>query len=198
MAKPKYFDKSSIAEMNEVRKQIFALRETMYKKYKVDILDTDALSSLSIYEIVTEYDSDFNINFARNGEDAKSNGVLIESKATRVEGAFTKTGKPRKNAGTDAAFQFHAMGDLASDRYLFVARNKEDLSILRIYDISDPDNQKIVLDHLMQERKNWLARSNGDEAKMKRDIIVLPEKLLLEKLDVKERKNIKGCDIVIA
>jgi hypothetical protein len=198
MAKAKYLDKVSIQEMNEIRKQIFALRESMYKKHKIDILDTDALSSLSIYEIVTEYDPDFNINFARNGEDAKSKGTLIESKATRVEGEFTKTGKPRKNAGTDAAFQFHAMGDLASDRYLFVARSKEDLSILRIYDIANPENRQVVLDHLMQERTNWLIRSNGDQAKMKRDIIVLPEKLLLEKLNVKERKNIKGCDIVIA
>ena len=48
----KYFDKQSLSEMNEVRKQIFALRESMYKKFKVDVLDTDALSSLSIYEIV--------------------------------------------------------------------------------------------------------------------------------------------------
>ena len=198
MAKAKYFDKTSIAEMNEIRKEIFALRESIYKKHKVDILDTDALSSLSIHEIVSQYDPDFNINFARNGEDAKSKDTLIESKATRVEGAFTKTGKPRKNAGSDAAFQFHAMGDLASDRYLFVARNKEDLSILRIYDISEPGNRKIVLDHLMGERAAWLKRSNGDEAKMKRDIIVLPETLLLDKLKVKERKNINGCSIVIA
>jgi len=194
----KYFETADLIEMNQVRKEIFSLRESIYKKFKIDILDTDALSALSIHEIVSQYDADYNINFARNGEDAKSNGVLIEQKATRVEGALTKTGKPRKNAGTDAAFQFHAMGDLDYPRYLFVARNKADLSIMRIYDISGDDNRKLVLDHLMKERKAWLKRSNGDQAKMKRDIIVLPEKLLLEKLVIKEKKTINGCNIIIA
>lgn len=198
MAKAKYFDSASVAEMNAVRKEMFALREHIYKKYQVDILDTDALSSLSIYEIVVQYDPAYNINFARNGEDAKSNDILIEQKATRVEGALTKTGKPRKNAGTDAAFQFHANGDLESPRYLFVARNKVDLSILRIYDISDKDNRTIILDHLLKERNEWHKKTNGDPIKMKRDVIVLPEKLLLEKLTIKDRKNINGCDIVIA
>lgn len=191
----KYFDKTYLQEMNEARKKIFAEREAIYKKYKVDILDTDALSALSIFEIVTQYDNDYNINFARNGEDAKSNGVLIEQKATRVEGAFTKTGKPRKNAGTDAAFQFHAMGDLDYPRYIFVARNKDDLSIMRIYDISSESNRKIVLGHLMGERNAWLERSKGDQAKMKRDIITLPEKVILDKLEFSSETTINGCRV---
>ncbi len=198
MAKPKYFDADSIAEMNKVRKEIFALRESIYKKHQIDILDTDALSSLSIYEIVTQYDPFYNINFARNGEDAKSNDVLIEQKATRVDGLLTKRGKPRKNAGTDAAFQFHANGDLDSPRYLFVARNKADLSVMRIYDVSDTENRKIIFEHLLNERNEWNKKTNGDPIKMKRDVIVLPEKLLLEKLNIKSRKKINGCDIIIA
>jgi hypothetical protein len=189
----KYFDKKILDEMNEARKNIFAERGAIYKKHKVDILDTDALSALSIFEIVTQYDTDYNINFARNGEDAKSNGVLIEQKATRVEGGFTKTGKPRKHAGTDAAFQFHAMGDIDSNRYLFVARNKDDLSIMRIYDISNEHNRKIVLDHLMAERNAWLEKSMGDQTKMKRDIITLTEKVILEKLNFSSKTIINGC-----
>lgn len=192
----KYFESAALQEMNEVRKRIFAEREAIYKKYKVDVLDTDALSALSIYEIVSQYDSDYNINFARNGEDAKSNGVLIEQKATRVEGPLTKTGKPRKNAGEDAAFQFHAMGDLDYPRYIFVARNKDDLSVIRIYDISNDKNRKIVLDHLMGERQAWLDRSQGDQAKMKRDIITLPEKVILEKLKLPTKLKINGCVIL--
>jgi len=192
----KYFDSAALQEMNEVRKRIFAEREAIYKKYKVDVLDTDALSALSIYEIVVQYDSDYNINFARNGEDAQSKGVLIEQKATRVEGALTKTGKPRKNAGEDAAFQFHAMGDLDYPRYIFVARNKDDLSVIRIYDISNDANRKIVLDHLMGERNAWLDRSQGDQAKMKRDIITLPEKVILEKLQLPTKLEIHGCVIL--
>lgn len=191
----KYFDSKALQEMNEVRKRIFAEREQIYKKYKVDILDTDALSALSIYEIVSQYDTDYNINFARNGEDAQSKGVLIEQKATRVEGALTKTGKPRKNAGTDAAFQFHAMGDLDYPRYIFVARNKDDLSVMRIYDISDKDNRAKVLGCLMKERQAWLDRSKGDQTKMKRDIIVLPEKFVLENVNFNSQKTIDGCTV---
>lgn len=193
MAKPKYFDAVCLQEMNEIRKKIFEEREIIYKKYKVDILDTDALSALSIYEIVRQYDRDYNINFARNGEDAKSNGVLIEQKASKVEGELTKTGRTRKGAGTDAAFQFHAMGDLDYPRYIFVARNKNDLSIMRIYDISNKENRKKVLDHLQGERQNWLNRCQGDQAKMKRDIILLPEKMILEKLSFVSKMTIDNC-----
>lgn len=191
----KYFSSDCLVEMNEIRKKIFAEREKIYKKYKIDILDTDALSALSIYEIVVQYDPDYNINFARNGEDAKSNGILIEQKATRVEGALTKTGKPRKNAGTDAAFQFHAMGDLDYPRYIFVARNKNDLSVMRIYDISENKNRKKVLDCLMSERQSWLDRSKGDQKKMKRDIIVLAEKFILDNIKFNSQQTINGCEV---
>lgn len=192
----KYFSKQELAEMNEVRKQIFALREKIYRKLKVDVLDTDALSALSIHEIVSQYDPHYNINFARNGEDAISNGVLIEQKASRVEGPLTKTGKPRKNAGSDAGFQFHAMGDLDSPRYIFVARNKDDLSVERIYDISSTDNCKLVLNQLMSMRNSWLSRTQGNQAKMKHDLIVLTEKFLLENLNLPTRLKINGCVIL--
>lgn len=189
----KYFDKSVLAELNEARKRIFKEREAIYKKYKIDILDTDALSALSIYEIASAYDADYNINFARNGEDAKSNDVLIEQKATRVEGLYTKTGKPRKNAGTDAAFQFHAMGDLEHSRYILVARNKEDLSIMRFYDISKEENCEMILAYLMVERLAWLDRTKGNQAAMKRDIILLPEKFILDNIKFSARTDINGC-----
>lgn len=192
----KYFVKQDLVEMNLVRKEIFTLREKIYKKFKVDVLDTDALSALSIHEIVSQYDSDYNVNFARNGEDAKSKDVLIENKATRVHGPLTKTGKLRKNAGQDAAFQFHAMGDLDHERYIFVARNKDDLSIMRLYDISSEYNRKMILDHLMNEREQWLERSKKDKKLMKRDIIILPEKFILEKLNLFTELNIDGCVIL--
>lgn len=178
----KYFEKTSLKELNEARKKIFKIRADIYKKYNIDVLDTDALSSLSIHEIISQYDSDYNINFARNGEDAISNGVLVEQKAARVSSDFTKTGKIRKNAGQDAQFQFHAMGDIVHDRYVFVARSKEDLSILRIYDISKKANCKIVQQHLEQERGKWLAKGLKDKKKMKHDLIILSEKYLLDSI----------------
>ena len=76
----KYFSKSQIEKMDLYRKQIYEIRTKMFEEFEVDPLDTDALSSIAIYKIVNQYDNDFNINFARNGEDAKSGDVLIEQK----------------------------------------------------------------------------------------------------------------------
>jgi len=191
----KYFNAPELSVMNQAREQIFAIRTMLYKQFKIDILDTDALSALSIYQIVNQYDPDYNINFARNGEDARSGEILIENKATRVAGLLTATGKPRKGAGTDAAFQFHAMGDLDHQRYILVARNREDLSVMRIYDISNQANRTIVLDYLMAERDAWLKRTAGDKTKMKRDIILLPEKIILEKLNFTSKFIIDNCQV---
>ena len=81
----KYLEPQQVDELNEYRKKIVELRNEAYKKFKIDILDNDTMSALSIYEIVKQYDAEFNINFARNGEDAKSGDVLIEAKASRLE-----------------------------------------------------------------------------------------------------------------
>lgn len=192
----KYFSKPNLDIMNEIRKEIFALRKKIYVQFNVDILDTDALSALSIHEIVSQYDPDYNINFSRNGEDAISNGVLIEQKASRVEGPLTKTGKLRKNAGIDAGFQFHAMGNLESPRYIFVARNKEDLSVIRIYDICSQVNCQLILTHLMKLRDAWLIKTQGNKEKMKHDLIVLSEKFILNYLNLPTRLEINGCVIL--
>lgn len=191
----KYFDKKILPSILEASKEIVKIRNSIAQLHGIDLLDTDAISSLFIYEIVSKYDLDYNINFSRNGEDAKSNGILIEQKATRILGPLTKTGKPRRGYGEDAAFQFHAMGDLDYPRYIFVARNRDDLSIDRMYDIGDKSNRKKVLDCLMQERQAWLARCNGDEKKMKRDIIVLSEKFILENINFNSRNNTNNCTV---
>jgi len=192
----KYFNQAQLAKMDEYRKQIYDIRAKMFAEFGVDALDTDALSSLAIYNIVHQYDTEFNVNFARNGEDAKSGEVLIEQKAARVDpNKLTKTGKMRVGFGCDAEFQFHAMGDLDHPRYILVARSETDLSILRIYDIQSEDNRKIVLDHLMNERDEWLEKTNGDQKKMKRDVISISEKLLLAKLQFIEKTTIDNCQV---
>ena len=187
----KYFDKQKLDIVIAAAKDIVAQRNQVLKQTGIDILDTDAISSALIYETVTQYDSDYNVNFARNGEDAKSNGVLIEQKATRVAGPLTKTGKQRKGAGTDAAFQFHAMGDLDHPRYVFVARHKETLELLRIYDISSEKNTKKVLAHLEFEKAAWLARGF-----QKRDIILITEKFILGNLTFPHKQTIGNCVIL--
>lgn len=192
----KYFDKKILKSLAQASKEIVAIRNKLAKSTTVDLLDTDAISSLFIYEIVSQYDSDYNINFSRNGEDAKSNDVLIENKTTRVQGPLTKTGKPRKGAGKDAAFQFHAMGDLVHSRYIFVAKDKDDLSITRLYDISSKENCSLVQNYLLAERDAWLKRAEADKRLMKRDLIVLPEKYILEQLNLPTKLTIDGCVIL--
>jgi hypothetical protein len=187
----KYFDKQKLDIVIAAAKGIVAQRNQVLKQTGIDILDTDAISSALIYEMVTQYDPDYNVNFARNGEDAKSNGVLIEQKATRVAGPLTKTGKQRKRAGTDAAFQFHVMGDLDHPRYVFVARHKETLELLRIYDISSEKNTKKVLAHLEYEKAVWLARGF-----QKRDIILITEKFILDNLTFPHKQTIGNCVIL--
>jgi len=192
----KYFSETEITKMDQFREQIYAIREKMFAEFGVDPLDTDSLSSLAIYKIVKKYDADFNINFARNGEDAKSNGILIEQKACRVNPShLTETGRNRKNFGTDAVFQFHAMGDLERPRYILVARSETDLSILRIYDISSAANCKIVLDHLTSEKNAWLAKGKKNEQDMKRDVITISEKMLLANLNFTIKTEIDSCKV---
>ncbi|NBW33989.1 MAG: hypothetical protein EBR30_02930 [Cytophagia bacterium] len=175
----KYLTPDVLIEMNAAREKIYDIRTEIYNKHKIDILDTDALSALSIYEIVSQYDPEYNINFSRNGEDAKSGSILIEMKASRIDSPYTKKGKLRKRAECDAVFLFHAMGDIKHDRYLFVARDKNDLSIKRIYDIANVVNSTKVYDKLIDERNIWLLHSRKDESKMKRDVISISEEFLI-------------------
>jgi len=172
----KYLAPSVLAQLDECRKQIFALREAAYKLTGIDVLDNDTLSALSIYEIVRQYDLEYNINFARNGEDAMSiiNKliVLIEQKASRIA-RYKKTGLYKQ-----AAFQFHAMGNLEYDRYIFATRDEATLALVRIYDISDQVNCLQVQAHLLSERAAWEAKNVKLGKTQKRDVIVLPEALL--------------------
>ncbi len=168
----KYFNANDIEAMNAYRAQIYAIREKMFAEFGVDPLDTDALSSLAIHKIVSQYDADFNVNFARNGEDGKSGDVLIEQKAARVDpNPLTKTNKPRKGYGMDASFAFHVGGEIDHQRYIFVARSSADLSILRIYDISSKANRNIVIRHLTLDKHykvQWSAISGTRQAKKTR------------------------------
>lgn len=187
----KYFDKQKLDIVIAAAKDIVQKRNQVLKQTGIDILDTDAISSALIYETIVQYDADYNVNFARNGEDAKSGDVLIEQKATRVAGLLTKTGKPRKGAGTDAAFQFHTMGDLAHPRYIFVARDKETLDLLRLYDISSKINTQKVVDQLEAEKAAWLAKGF-----QKRDIILVTEKFILDNLIFPHKQIIGNCVIL--
>lgn len=183
----KYFSSAELSDLDQARKRIFAEREAMYKKYGVDLLDTDSLSSLSIYEVVKQYDKHYEINFSRNGEDARSldnmgNVVLAENKTAKIDVSLTKRGKIRKNVGSNAKFLFHANGDIIHARYVFVARRKDNLDIVRIHDVSSSTGCQAIQTHLAAEQAKW--RNKG--ANQKRDIIDLPETLLLSLPAIKE------------
>jgi len=188
----KYLEQSSLLGLDVYRKKIFELREEAYKKYNIDILDNDTLSALSIYEIVNQYDVDYNINFARNGEDGKSGKVLIEQKASRVE-------KKKKGFGVyaTASFQFHAMGDIEYDRYIFVTRDKETLNLIRLYDISIKDNVLKIQQHLLGERKKWEDKNKQLGYTQKRDVIVLPENIMFDLVNVK-KQTINNVEVIQA
>jgi hypothetical protein len=185
----KYLDPEALKELDQYRKKIFELRAEAYAKFKIDVLDNDTLSALSIYEIVSQYDTDYNINFARNGEDALSQGVKIEQKASRVEK------KKRSGEYPEAQFQFHAMGDLEYPRYILVSRDKTDLKLIRIYDISSPANVAVIQNYLLAQRSQWLERGRLDESKMKRDVISIGESTL-EQLTGVTRTTVQGCEVI--
>jgi hypothetical protein len=188
----KYFTRDTLNEMLASSKRVYAEREAMKRKYDIDLLDTDALSSLSIFEIVSQYDSAYNICFDRNGEDASSNDTLIEQKTNQVDpNPFTKKiNKIRKGYGQDASWAFHVGGDIEHDRYIFVARSKVDLKILRVYDISNAKNRKIVVNELNSKRENWHKKGF-----QKNDIIAISEKTILEKCKFISPKLIDGCNV---
>jgi hypothetical protein len=184
-----YLQPAVIQNLIAVRDQIFTHRSQAWASTGIDLFDNDTLSSLSIYEIVTEYDANFNINFSRNGEDAKSNGIMIENKCNTIA-------PNRKGQIGSAAFQFHAMGDLEYPRYVLAVRRKDNLKIDRLYDIQDPANCKAIQDHLLGLRAAWLARGSLDPNKMKYDVITLPE-TLLKTFTFKETRTINNCQVYL-
>jgi hypothetical protein len=70
------------------------------------------------------------------------------------------------------------MGNLEYDRYIFASRDEATLSLIRIYDISQPENCLQVQAHLLAEREAWEAKNVQLGKTQKRDVIVLPEALL--------------------
>ena len=188
----KYLNPESLVQLDEYRRKIFALRAEAYKKYGIDLLDNDTLSALSIYEIVQMYDKFYNINFARNGEDAKSNGILIEQKASRVEK------KKRSGLYADAGFQFHAQGDIEYNRYIFATRDKGTLDLIRIYDISIEENTKLVQNYLLKLRAQWEQKNKDLGKTQKRDVIELPESVLTSGLKNTLVQKFNSCEVIKA
>ena len=178
-----YLEQNTVKDLIEYRNRIFALAKEAYKKYGIDILANDTLNSLSIHEIVSQYDTHYNINFHRNHEDAKSNGILIENKCSTV--------KPnKKGIISNSGWQFHAQGKLNYSRYIFAVRRKDSLTLVRLYDISSKPAIDAVQTCLAELKQKWI-----DRGKPNHDAIVVPEKLLFQFTPSKKTK-INDCEVI--
>ena len=177
-----YLDRSHIQDLVSARDKIFGEHHRVWQNHQIDILANDTLSALSIWEVVNQYDSDYNINFHRNGEDAKSQGVLIEQKCATV--------KPGKRGGLgQAGFQFHAQGKLNYDRYIFAVRRKDNLELARIWDVASGPAVQLVQDCLARGKQTWIGRGKPNH-----DAIMVREQDL-RPIDIIEQLQINGCEI---
>lgn len=179
----KYIDPDKIRDLIAHREKIFEQHQAAYEKYGIDILANDTLSALSMWEIVSQYDQNYNTNFHRNGEDAKSGQVLIEQKCA------TKEHTQRTGLVGLSGWQFHAQGNLQYPRYIFAVRRKDNLQIVRIWDVQSNIAIKTVQQHLFAMKQRWI-----DRGKPNHDAIVLPEKLLID-LPKLETMTINNCTV---
>lgn len=178
-----YLEEKTIQDLINYRDKIFALAEEVMKNYGIDILANDTLNALSIHEIVKTYDSDYNTNFHRNDEDAKSGDVLIENKCATKE-------PNKKGVVGNSGWQFHAQGKLNYDRYIFAIRRKDNLKIVRLYDITSAHATTVVQSCLSTLKQKWI-----DKGKPNHDAIVVSEKLLA---DIEPIKTviINNCKVI--
>jgi hypothetical protein len=177
-----YLNKDTIADLIAYRDKIFQLAQEVYEKHSIDILANDTLNALSIHEIVSTYDENYNTNFHRNDEDAKSGDTLIENKCATV-----KPGKKGKVG--HSGWQFHAQGKLNYDRYIFAVRRKDTLNIVRLYDVSSKKAIKVVQARLEQMKQHWISKGKPNH-----DAIIVPEKILLG-LPIASTSTINNCQV---
>ncbi len=179
-----YLEKEKILDLIDFRNKIFAEHAKAYEKYNIDILSNDILSSLSMWEIISQYDPDYEPNFHRNGEDGRSKDVLIERKCSTIKPS------KRKDSVGKSGWQFHAQETQKCSRYIFAVRRKDNLKIVRIYDIASPTAIKAVQDCLAEGRQKWI-----DKGKPNHDAILVPEKILID-LPAIKTLHINGCAVV--
>lgn len=176
----KYLEDPDLLQVGTYVEEICNIRSACLERFGLDILSTDNLSSVLVYNIVSQYDTDFNINFARNGEDAISNGIDIEMKNASVD-------KPT----VSASFMFHAMGDLHHNRYIFVARDKKTLKPIRMYDIGESTNVALVQAELERLKQDYLK-----DGFRKFDGIYLKEKFFREVLNMPIQIQVDNCTVI--
>lgn len=179
-----YLNHDKIQYLIAIRQKIVAHATQAFEQTGIDILANDTINALLMYEIVSTYDANYNINFHRNDEDARSGDVIIEQKCATVKPSKTK------NSVGKSGWQFHAQGGLEYPRYIFGVRRKDNLQIVRLYDIISDRAIRAVQDSLLEQRQGWINRGKPNH-----DAITVHEKLLLT-LPPLEILDIQGCRVV--
>lgn len=181
-----YLTETTLNELENAVSEISKIRESILKSTGVDILVNDTVNNININKIVKKYDPSFEINFSRNGEDAKSDNISnIELKSTTLE-------IKKNNTYPKASFAFHAMGKLDHDSYMFVSRDKASGLPIAIFDIRLQENAKKVYQELLKMSDHWYET----KAKVKKtsyDVIRLSEDFITDniKFSVKYIDNVK-------
>ena len=178
-----FLNKDQILDLINYKNLIFDKRNQVYDCYSIDILSNDILSSLSMWEIIFEYDQDYTPNFHRNGIDGKSSDILIERKCSKK--------MPNKKGQVGLSdWKFHAQEKNKADRYIFGVRRADNLAMVRIYDIKSPTALQLIHECLENAKQRWI--NNGQP---NWDALVVPEKILLNLVPI-EKLNIKNCLII--
>ena len=172
------------------------IRNAILERYNFDVLDSgDAISNIQAWDIISQYDTEFEPNFHRNGVDAKDGS---EMKSTRVHvPSVTKTGRPSKADKFNAAWTLHAVSDY-SHRWIWIARDRKTSEIVRIYDISDSKSVGIIVNHLEEQRQKYLRKYTTDKAdvtKIKNDRIGISEKFIRANIPFTTSK-INNCEVM--
>ena len=150
---------------------VLDVREQLLKSTGVDLLSNDTLSNIMIQKVVRKYDQHFEVNMARNGEDARTQSIIdMELKTATLQK------HKRSDTYPVATFQFHAMGDLEHGSYLFAVRDKTTLRIVSIYDIRLPKNVQTIEKRLQELSDDWYEKAQI--TKTKYDVISVNETFL--------------------
>lgn len=179
----KYFDKSIVTELAKSVKTVIQIRNEIFLKYNIDILDNDTISSLQFFDTIKTIDEKYNCNFSRNGEDGKT---IIENKEIHVEIKTSKTLKGK------TSFAFHAKGLIDHKCYIFNVWEKNTLKPLRCYYVINPSKVNMINKKLLEMSKEWERKPT---TKAGYDVIRINE-IFLEEM-IESKKNINNCEVYI-
>lgn len=160
---PEYLNPKDLDSISELNNMFIKIREIGLQWYGVDLASTDNSRKIIVYQDMGDR---FNPRFKRNGSDCTLDGVETEMKTAKLDNEYDS-----------ASFQFHVMGSIIHNQYLFVVMDTF-LKIIRKYEILKPEAVKKVNDYLQEAKNDYLQKHLG--VVQNRDIITIPESYIKE------------------